>query len=100
MLRTILRSQSKFGALKRSMNVVPMFYVPQRSFNFDITDVAGTFAGTKPQNRKINTKTLCDIIGSRYYPHNEEIVMDESRVVKVFDENDQRLGEMTLREAY
>lgn len=26
-------------------------------------------------------------------------MMDENRVVKVFDENDQRLGEMTLREA-
>lgn len=50
-------------------------------------------------NRKINTQTLCDLIGSRYYPHNEEIEMDENKMVKCFDENDAILGEMTLREA-
>ena len=51
-------------------------------------------------NQKINTKTLCDLIGSRYYPHNEEIDMNEDKIVKCFDENDQLLGEMTLRESY
>lgn len=50
-------------------------------------------------DRKINTKTLCDLIGSRYYPYNEEIPFQETKVVKVYDENDQVLGEMTLREA-
>lgn len=50
-------------------------------------------------NKKINTKTLCDLIGSRYYQHNEEIEMAEDKIVKCFDENDQMLGEMTLREA-
>lgn len=50
-------------------------------------------------NRKINTQTLCDLIGSRYYPHNEEIEMNEDKMVKCFDENDTMLGEMTLREA-
>ena len=64
-----------------------------------MSSIAGAFAGTKPQDRKINTKTLCTIIGSRYYPHNEEINMNEERMVKCFDENNQTLGEMTLREA-
>jgi len=50
-------------------------------------------------DRKINTKTLCDLIGSKYYPNNDEIEMNEDKVVKCFDENDQILGEMTLREA-
>jgi len=50
-------------------------------------------------NRKINTKTLCDLIGSRYYQHNEEIEMDDSTIVKCFDENNVVLGEMELREA-
>jgi hypothetical protein len=50
-------------------------------------------------SRKINTQTLCDLIGSRYYQHNEEIEMDENKMVKCFDENDAILGEMTLREA-
>lgn len=50
-------------------------------------------------NRKINTQTLCDLIGSRYYQHNEEIEMNEEKMVRCFDENDTLLGEMTLREA-
>ena len=50
-------------------------------------------------NRKINTKTLCDLIGSRYYPHNEEIEMDDEKIVNCFDENDLALGHMTLRDA-
>jgi len=49
--------------------------------------------------RKINTKTLCDLIGSKYYQFNEEIDMSEDRAVKCFDENDVLIGEMTLREA-
>ena len=50
-------------------------------------------------NRKINTKTLCELIGARYYQHNDEILLDENKIVKCFDENDTLLGEMTLREA-
>jgi translation initiation factor IF-3 len=56
-------------------------------------------AGQNISNRKINTQTLCDLIGSRYYPHNEEIEMEQDKIVKCFDENDAVLGEMTLREA-
>jgi len=47
MLRTILRSQAKYGSVKRSINFVPMVFVPSRNFNFDISDIAGTFAGQK-----------------------------------------------------
>jgi hypothetical protein len=43
---------------------------------------------------------LCDLIGARYYQHNEEILLDENKIVKCFDENDTLLGEMTFREAY
>ena len=57
------------------------------------------FAGTSQKNRKINTKTLCDIIGSRYYEHNEEINMSEDKMVRCFDENDTVIGDLTLREA-
>ena len=39
------------------------------------------------------------MIGSRYYQHNDEIEMNEDKMVKCFDENDTLLGEMTLREA-
>ena len=51
-------------------------------------------------NYMINTKTLCDLIGSRYYPHNEEINLMDDSTVKCFDENDKLLGDMTLREAF
>ena len=64
-----------------------------------LADLAGAMAGHGIGGRKINTATLCDLIGSRYYPHNDEIEMDEEKIVKCFDENDEVLGEMTLREA-
>lgn len=70
-----------------------------RNFNFDVSNIAGAFAGTSSKNRKINTKTLCDIIGSRYYQHNEEITLSEDKIVRCFDENDTLLGDMSLREA-
>ena len=74
-------------------------HVPLRPFNVG-SNLAGAMASQNVTNqRKINTKTLCDLIGSRYYPNNEEIDMDEEKVVRCFDENDLLLGEMTLREA-
>ena len=51
-------------------------------------------------SKKINTKTLCDITGTRYYQHNEEIDFEVTKLVKVFDENDQLIGEMKFGEAY
>jgi translation initiation factor IF-3 len=60
---------------------------------------AMTSSGAGGSKQKINTKTLCDLIGSRYYQHNEEIEMSEDKIVRCFDENDQLLGEMSLRES-
>jgi len=79
-----------------------VFLKPTCARNFatvGIADLAGAMAGQNISNRKINTQTLCDLIGSRYYPHNEEIEMEQDKIVKCFDENDAVLGEMTLREA-
>ena len=33
----------------------------------DIANFAGAMAGHDIQNKKINTRTLCDLIGSKYY---------------------------------
>ena len=77
-------------------------YFAQGGGGFNIQGLASAMSATATGeigNRKINTQTLCDLIGSRYYPHNEEIEMDQEKVVKCFDENDTLLGEMTLREA-
>jgi translation initiation factor IF-3 len=45
---------------------------------------------------KISAKLLCELIGSKYYPTNEEIEMDPYTVVTVYDENDQLIGHKNL----
>lgn len=50
-------------------------------------------------NKKITTKTLCDIIGTRYYPHNEDIEFAGTKVVRVYDENDVLVGDLPYEEA-
>ena len=49
--------------------------------------------------RKINTQTLCDITGTKYYAHNEEITLDDDRIVKVFDENEVLIGDLKFADA-
>lgn len=48
---------------------------------------------------KITTKILCDLIGSKHYPSNEEITVSGDSVVTVYDENDKLLGNMFLNQA-
>jgi translation initiation factor IF-3 len=43
---------------------------------------------------------LCEITGTRYYEHNEEINYTADKEVRVFDENDQLVGLMKFGEAY
>ena len=50
--------------------------------------------------KKITTQTLCDITGTRYYEHNEEIQFTADKEVRVFDENDVLVGLMRFGEAY
>lgn len=52
------------------------------------------------RGKKISSKVLCDITGTRYYQHNEEIEYEASKVIRLFDENDENLGEMKFGEAY
>lgn len=51
-------------------------------------------------SRKISTKLLCDISGTRYYESNEEIDIKGSNEVNVFDENNVNIGVMTFRESH
>ena len=60
--------------------------------------VPNSQSGSK--SRKISSKILCDITGTRYYQHNEEVNYVASKVVKLFDENNVDLGEMKFGEAY
>lgn len=48
---------------------------------------------------QITPKILCNITGTKYYPHNEEIEYSYNTRVRLFDENDQHLGIVTMSEA-
>ena len=47
----------------------------------------------------INVKQLCEMTGSKYYEHNDEIMMGDHREVQVYDENDVHIGIMSLVQA-
>jgi translation initiation factor IF-3 len=48
----------------------------------------------------ITVKTLCEITGTKYYVHNDEITLDLHRVVRVYDEEDQLIADMPFEEAF
>jgi translation initiation factor IF-3 len=53
-----------------------------------------------PQSEeRVTTKLLCDIIGSKHYPSNEEITMSKETIVSVYDENEKFMTNMSLGEA-
>ena len=54
---------------------------------------------TGSSQKRITTKTLCEITGTKYYLHNQEIGYSIDRKVKVYDENDVLVGELTFGEA-
>jgi translation initiation factor IF-3 len=51
------------------------------------------------QNKRIDVRTLCDITGTKYYVHNDEINIGEDMLVRVYDENDQLISDMKFGEA-
>jgi len=57
------------------------------------------FSTGMQKGTKVTPKILCDIIGAKYYLHNEEIDMSMDTQVRLFDENDTHLGIVTLAEA-
>ena len=64
-------------------------------------DAKDTIMSAIEQNKpvtaeRITTKILCELIGSKHYPSNEEIQIAAESVVTVYDENDKLLGNMFL----
>lgn len=55
--------------------------------------------GMDKSGKKINAQTLCDIIGTRYYPHNDELEFSKTKIVRVYDENDVLIGDLPYEEA-
>jgi hypothetical protein len=47
----------------------------------------------------LDVQTLCDITGTKYYIHNNEIMLYDEATVRVYDENDQLIGDMKFGEA-
>ena len=57
-------------------------------------------AHKQESSRRISTKLLCDISGTRYYQSNEEIEYDASDIVNLFDDNNVNIGKMSFGESY
>jgi translation initiation factor IF-3 len=49
-------------------------------------------------DNRITERLLCDIIGCKYYPKNEELKIDDTALVSVYDENDKLLGQRVLKD--
>ena len=75
-------------------------YTPYRCFSTATTNPTDDFlSSTGSSQKRITTRTLCEITGTKYYLHNSEIGFHPDRKVKVFDENDVLVGELTFSEA-
>jgi len=53
----------------------------------------------KESSTKVSSKLLCELIGCKHYPSNEEIKIEEEAIVNVYDESDKFLGKQTFLEA-
>lgn len=67
----------------------------EKKERFEKDDSMGAFGKTL-----ITTELLSKLIGSKHYPSNNEIRMDPLTIVKVFNENDENLGNKTLSEVF
>ena len=78
-----------------------MQQMPVRGF------AAPTGSGSQPvdqdmsgsSQKRITPRSLCEITGTKYYIHNEEIGYNADKKVRVYDENDQLIGDLTFQEA-
>ena len=79
--------------------MVSMVSLPMRTFITPLP-MSEQAQSRQASSRKISTKLLCDISGTRYYESNDEIDFAPSQSVKVFDENNVNIGVMTFAEGY
>ena len=85
-----------FTAHKRVMlPKQPIYHSAMRPF----TTVSPEDFASGSSQKRITTRTLCEITGTKYYLHNQEIGYSMERKVKVYDENDVLMGELTFGEA-
>jgi len=68
-----------------------------RRFATDASQTEADLSGSS--QKRITPRTLCEITGTKYYLHNEEIGYNADKRVRVYDENDQLIGDLTFQEA-
>lgn len=88
-LRRVAMLQRPFLAAAKGVKVV--------SHSMRFMSAQNTSAGG---GKRITTKTLCDITGTKYYEHNDGIDFTADKVVRVYDENEQIIGDMKFGEAF
>ena len=84
-----------------TVNTVPLLmqHYPRRLFATEPLEIDEMKVSTSSSGKKINVKTLCEITGTRYYIHNEEIDFDPKKILRVYDENDLLIGDIPFEEA-
>ena len=93
-LRALFTVQRRLPVI---MQAPATMFLRQEARSF-VTVTPDEFASGSSQKR-ITTRTLCEITGTKYYLHNNEIGYSMDRKVKVYDENDVLMGELTFGEA-
>jgi hypothetical protein len=63
---------------------------------FSTPGAADLFLSKMPggSQKRITAKTLCEITGTKYYTHNDEIGFGPDKIVRVYDENEVLIGDM------
>lgn len=83
------------GHLFRSTNL-SFAYATRRAFATAASASPEEMLQGSSSQKRITAKTLCEITGTKYYLHNNEIGFNPDRKVKVYDENDVLVGELTF----
>ncbi len=93
-LQLLRGSSNRFN--ERMMTSLPRFTMStsEEGNTSDFTSLK-----SEGSQKKITAKTLCDITGTKYYIHNEEINFSANKKVRVYDENDVLIGDLTFSEA-
>ena len=100
--------RSLFSRLVRAQHFYPiknvslaqnymMQNISMRTFNTSTAAIDDENSGSS--QKRITPRTLCEITGTKYYMHNQEIGYNSEKIVRVYDENDQLIGDLSFQEA-
>ena len=95
---------NKKRIISKYMTIIPIFKfsskkeskIEPKTSKYDMIKKVGNVNEPKI---KITTKILCELIGTKHYPANEEIELDENEMINLVDENDKLINKVDLKEA-